>query len=249
MRIDWWTLGLQTINVLVLIWLLARFLFRPVADIVANRQHEANKVLDDAAAARQQAICARGEADEARAAIAAERDRLMTEARKQALAEKSALLAQSSQEIAKSRSEAEAVVARERAAADEAIMSRASELSVEIAQRLLSRFPPNVALSMFIEGLCGELRRLPTGQRKSLASEADHPVEIVSAASLSEEEERSIRDALEAAVGSALVLTFRSDPGLIAGIELRSRTSIIRNSWRADLDRIREELARVGTKT
>ena len=37
MHIDLWTLGLQTINVLVLVWLLARFLFRPVAAIVVQR--------------------------------------------------------------------------------------------------------------------------------------------------------------------------------------------------------------------
>ena len=55
MHIDWWTLALQTVNVLVLIWLLARFFFRPVVDIVAKRQEEANKLLADAAAARQEA--------------------------------------------------------------------------------------------------------------------------------------------------------------------------------------------------
>jgi F-type H+-transporting ATPase subunit b len=30
MHLDPWTLALQTINVLVLVWLLAHFLFRPV---------------------------------------------------------------------------------------------------------------------------------------------------------------------------------------------------------------------------
>ena len=50
MRIDWWTLALQTVNVLVLIWILGRFFFRPVMDIVVKRQQEANKLLADAAA-------------------------------------------------------------------------------------------------------------------------------------------------------------------------------------------------------
>ena len=48
MHIDWWTLAFQTVNVLVLIWILARFFFRPVVDIVAKRQEEANKVLAEA---------------------------------------------------------------------------------------------------------------------------------------------------------------------------------------------------------
>ena len=41
MQIDWWTLGLQTVNALVLIWLLAHFLFRPVVDAITARQKAA----------------------------------------------------------------------------------------------------------------------------------------------------------------------------------------------------------------
>ena len=43
MTIDWWTLGLQTINVLILIWILARFLFRPVAKIIAAERAAAQQ--------------------------------------------------------------------------------------------------------------------------------------------------------------------------------------------------------------
>ena len=67
MRIDWWTLALQTVNVLVLIWLLARFFFRPVMDIVVKRQEEAKKLLADAARTRQEATDLRADADRARA--------------------------------------------------------------------------------------------------------------------------------------------------------------------------------------
>ena len=38
MTIDWWTLGLQTINVLILIWLLAHFFWRPVAGMIEQRR-------------------------------------------------------------------------------------------------------------------------------------------------------------------------------------------------------------------
>ena len=94
MHIDWWTLAFQTVNVLVLIWILGRFFFRPVADIVVKRQEEANKLLADAAAARQQAADARADADKMRAEIGAERDRLIAEAQKSAQTEKANLLAQ-----------------------------------------------------------------------------------------------------------------------------------------------------------
>ena len=246
MHIDWWTLALQTVNVLVLIWILARFFFRPVVDIVAKRQEQTNKLLADAVAARQEAADACADADKARAEIGVERDQLIAEARKSAQMEKANLLAQSSQEIAKLHREAEAAIARERTAAEQAIIARASQLSVEIAQRLLGRLPSKIALSAFLDGLCQELHALSSEERESFtsATAADHAIEVVTAAPLSKEESDHVRDALKAAFGSELAFVFRADPALIAGIEVHSRNTIVRNSWRADIDRIREELGR-----
>ena len=160
MRIDWWTLALQTVNVLILIWILARFFFRPVMDIVVKRQQEANKLLERRGARPPRGRrCMRADADKARAEIAAERQRLMAEAQDAAQTEKQNLIAQASQEIAKLHSEAEAAIARDRAAAEEAIIDRASELSVEIAQRLLAR------LSASGHALRIRRRDLPRGAR------------------------------------------------------------------------------------
>ena len=53
MRIDWWTLALQTVNVLILIWILSRFLFRPIMAIIEERR---------AAAAQAFGRCGGGEA-------------------------------------------------------------------------------------------------------------------------------------------------------------------------------------------
>ncbi len=43
MHFDWSTLILQTIDVLVLLWLLRRFLFRPVVAIIEERRNAAEK--------------------------------------------------------------------------------------------------------------------------------------------------------------------------------------------------------------
>jgi F-type H+-transporting ATPase subunit b len=245
MRIDWWTLALQTVNVLVLIWILARFFFRPVADIVAKRQEKANRLLSDAAAARQAAGEARAQADQARTVISGERDGLIAAARKEARIEQENLRMQMSQEIAKLRSEAEAAIARDRAAAEQAIIASASELAVEIARRLLGRLPSGIALAVFLEELRRELRVLSPEARDSFVSATvDHPVEVVTAAVLSNEEVERIRDALKESFGSEISFKCLSNPALIAGIELHGRSTIVRNSWRVDLDRIREELDR-----
>ena len=38
MTIDWWTLGIQTVNVVILVWLLGRFFWRPLAAMNRRRQ-------------------------------------------------------------------------------------------------------------------------------------------------------------------------------------------------------------------
>jgi len=246
MRFDWWTLALQTVNVLVLIWILARFFFRPIADIIAKRQDETRKLFTDADAARAQAAAARNEAEKARAEMAAERDRLLAAAQKSAQGEKAKLLQQAAQEAAKLRHESEAAIARDRAAAEQQVVDHAATLSIDIARRLVDRLPQELGQEAFLAELCREIKSLPAETRGGFRQAADggHAIEVLTAAPLSEQETGRFRDALRDAFGQDLPLTFRSDPKVLAGIELTGHNVILRNSWRADLERIREELSR-----
>jgi F-type H+-transporting ATPase subunit b len=247
MHIDWWTLALQTVNVLILIWILGRFFFRPVADVVTKRQAETTKLLADADAARKETVDLRAEADKARANVAVERERLIAEARKAAQVEKANLHARSLDEIAKQRADAEAAIARERAAAEQAVVAHAGELSIDIAARLLKRLSPTVSFCAFLDGLCGELHNLsPEASAGFMAADKAHVLEVVTAAPLTEDQTAKVRESLRGVFGAEPPLTFRSDPALIAGIEIHGRNIIVRNNWQADLGRIREELNRDG---
>lgn len=246
MHINWWTLALQTVNVLVLIWILSRLFFRPVADIVAKRQEQANKLLADAAAARRTAEEIRAGLEKAQTDVDENRGRLIDDARKSAQLEKVKLLAQTNLEITKLRHDAEATIVQDRLAAQEEVVARAGELSVQIAARLLARLPPQTGLSAFLDGLRQELESLPPDVKHSLAAKDDENVaaEVVTAAKLSDAESAQVRTVLEQALGAGVRVEFRSDPSVIGGIELHGRAAIVRNSWRADLRRIREDLIR-----
>ncbi len=246
MHIDWWTLALQTVNVLVLIWILARFFFRPIADIVAKRQAETNKLFVEADVVRKQAADARSEAEKGRAEVAAERDRLLAEVQKSAEAEKTKLLELAVQDAAKLRRDSEVAIARDRAAAEQRILDHAAALAIDIARRLLERLPANLALGAFLAALCDEVGKLSSETRGVFiaAATTDHPIEVVTQGPLREQEAQHVRDALKQAFGRELPLIFRSDPKVLAGIELHGHNIILHSSWRADLERIREELSR-----
>ena len=243
MHIDWWTLALQTVNALVLIWILGRFFFQPVAALVAKRRAEAARLIADGDAARKEGENLRAEATRAFADIDAARDRLIAEARKAAEAEKASLLAESSRVLDEQRRTAEIAIANEHAAMQRKVLDRASELSVDIARRLLERLPAAAGFSAFLDGLAAELAKLPAETRRSLASSnAEHPLEVSAAATLSEVEANRLRETIRAALGGALPIQLSCNPNLIAGFEIRSRDVVVRNNWQSDLAAIQREL-------
>lgn len=246
MQIDWWTLALQTVNVLVLIWLLARFFFKPVTAIVARREEQARKLLADAEEAGRKVDQAEHEATEMRAKIAADRESLLAEAQRTVQAEHARLLAHANEELAKLRADAEAALDRDRAAAEQALTDRAGELAIAIAERLLRRLPPAATLNAFVDGLGAEIGSLSAQMREAFTSAGNdgEAVRVATAAVLDAEEQQRVGQALEVAFGAKLPLVFEHDPALIAGLELRCRHAAISNSWKDDLEKIREELKR-----
>src|ERR1700690_4371000 len=77
MIIDWWTLGLQTVNFLVLVWLLKRFFWRPVAVMIEQRRATAQRALAEADEKRSQATAALAEIEQTRAGFAQEREAIL----------------------------------------------------------------------------------------------------------------------------------------------------------------------------
>ena len=55
MHLDWWTIGLQTVNFAILVWLLQRFLYKPVLRMIDARKAEIDQQYDDAKATEDKA--------------------------------------------------------------------------------------------------------------------------------------------------------------------------------------------------
>ncbi|MYZ48970.1 hypothetical protein [Propylenella binzhouense] len=244
MRIDWWTIGLQTVNVLVLVWILSRFLFRPIAGIVAARQAETAKLMESARAARAAADREREAAAAERGRIAASRSDQLKSAAAEGDREKTAILAAARAEAEKLRSEAEAEIAKSRKAADAEAEKRASRLAVDIAGKLLARLPREAQVTPFVDGLAEALSKLPPASRASL----DEPGAILVKAprALDAAETAALGDALGRALGRKPDIRIETDAALIAGLELEAPHAIVRNSLRADLDRIAGALTGTG---
>jgi F-type H+-transporting ATPase subunit b len=243
MHIDWWTLALQTINVLILVWILARFFYRPVADIIEKRRAAAAKLLTDASAAQAAVDTDKASIADARAGFAAERDKLLTDTRKQAEIDRDALLKKAAETAATLKAENESVLVRERKTMEQATVERASALAVEIARKLLETLPPGLAMTTFLGALSDQLGALPPKSRDLLANAARASgLDVTTAAPLDEPQKAECQRLIEGLLSVKTKLTFHSDPALIAGIEIRSDTIILKNNWRDALARILQQL-------
>ena len=241
MRIDWWTLALQTVNVLILIWILSRFLFRPVVAIIDERRAATAKLLSDAEAAKKQAIAAREAAEPEGARIAAARDNVLRQAGEDAEAQRAAALASAREDVDQMRAAAETEMRWTRAAEEAAASDRSAKLAVDIAGKMLARLPDSARVDGFIDGLAKALASLPEASRDGIDAATPR---LSAPRPLTAQETQSCRDAFAAALGRPLDFVVAVDPGLIAGLELETPHAVVRNSFRNDLSRIVEELTR-----
>lgn len=235
MTFDLWTLGFQAVNVVVLIWLLQRFFWKPVAAMIANRQDSIATQLEDAEEARAEAKEALAGLAASRAGIAAEHETMLAAARTEARADGDALLAKARAEADSLHDTAKTARVRAAEALKEVAARDAQALALTIAGQLLARLDASVTEAAFLGWLLEGLAALPEADRKALAMSE---LSVISAVATDRAAQDRIAAAITGALGAPARLHFRSDPDLIAGLELQSPHFALRNSWRADLTRI-----------
>jgi F-type H+-transporting ATPase subunit b len=248
MRIDWWTLALQTANVLILIWLLGRFFYRPLANLIEKRRAVSAGLLLEAQEAHAAAETERAEIAATRQGFAAERERVLSEARKQAQSEHDIVLKDAAAAAEKLRSDNDVQMVLERKRIDEQAMHRAAALAVDIARKLLQKLPADLASTSFLESLAGRIKTLPPSSLKLLvASARETGLEVVTAAPLNDALTAEYRKMIENFLGENVNLTYRCDPSLIAGAQIRNDKIVVSNDWYDDLTLIQRELTEVNT--
>jgi F-type H+-transporting ATPase subunit b len=220
MHFDWWTLALQTVNFAVLVWLLNRFLYKPVLRTVDARRAEIDAHYATLAKADGETGARRAAVEGERAGIAAEREALLIEdARKTLAAEREAALGEARQV--------------------------ALDLGAELARRLLAELPAKQRAEAWLERVDQELAELPKSEQESLRAslaEAGAVVTVVTASPLPDGVAEIWRARLGQRLGGGITVAFAVDAALVAGAELHFPTAVLRASWRTAIAALRAEV-------
>jgi F-type H+-transporting ATPase subunit b len=241
MTIDWWTLGIQTVNVAILIWLLQRFFWRPVAAIIADRRGSIQHAMAEAAALRDKAAADLAEVEQTRAGFAKERDAILAAARDAAEKSRAASLAEAATAVASVEAAAKAAIERDRQAAEQVWARRSGSLAIDIAGRLATRLDGACVRAAFLDWLLKEIATLPDEERQAAVANGA-ALEAFSATPLDAAEQERCRGQIGQAFGGNPGVVFKTDPTLIAGLELRGPHLLVSNSWRSDLAQILADL-------
>lgn len=223
MQIDWTTLVLEVVNFLALVWILKRFLYKPVMETLAARQARVEGKLADARAIEDGAKdlqlqyerrLADWDTEKAKARalldneVSQERNRQM-QALKKALAdeqERVAAVAAHRQDDLQRELELEALAHAQRFTA--ALLSRLANSDIE---------------ARFVALLLEDFAKLPEtqleGLRRSVTSNNAEAV-VTTAFPLPEAQREQIKKALARGLQSEIRVTFGEDSSLISGVRL-----------------------------
>jgi F-type H+-transporting ATPase subunit b len=240
MHLDGWTIALQTANFAVLVWLLHRFLYRPVLAVIDTRRDEIQHRYDAVKAAEEQAQARLAAIETERAGIAAERDAALKTAAVQAQAAADDRRARAEREAQAFLDATRSTLAAERERALEEARRVALDLATALAQRLLAEEPVQLRAEAWIERIEQHLQTLPAGELAGLRNGA---LTVVTAVPLPQDTAGVWRKRLCHLLGDGIATEFAVNPELVAGAELHFPTAILRFSWQSTLAAMRSKVA------
>jgi F-type H+-transporting ATPase subunit b len=223
MLIDWFTVGAQILNFLVLVWLLKHFLYKPILDAIDAREQRIAAELADAAGKQAAADKERDALRNKSKALDDERGALLGKAADEAKAERERL-------VAEARAEADALRVKQKNALRNDQISLGREMTrltagevFAIARKALADLAGASLEERMAEVFTRRLREMDGKAKGPLAAAlkmATEPAVVRSAFDMPEKDRAAIQNALNVTFSAEIRVRFETAPGAICGIEL-----------------------------
>lgn len=222
MVIDWFTIGAQILNFLVLVWLLKRFLYQPVLDAIDKRERRISTALADAAASKAQAAKERDAVQAKSDAFDNERAALLAKATEDAEHERNRLI-DAARKAVDALSERQKKALASEAKNLSAEMTRRAETEVfAVARKALADMADTTLEERMTALFIHKLGELNGPARAAVASMVASPTEhaaIRSAFDLPANQHTAIQKAINETFAAEVDLRFETAPELVSGIE------------------------------
>ena len=223
MELDWSTFILEIINFLVLVWLLKRFFYKPVLDVINRRREEIQKKISEAEGVKHEAESLKSDYENRLADWENEKAAARTTLHKEIGEQRKKMLEELRVEIEQER-EKERVLNQRKI---ENELRRNDKLALEqalaLTSRLLTRLANPQLESGIIEAALEDLDKLSDEQKTLLQkayAQARTPVTVSSAFPLAKEHRAAVEKKLAAILNQPPRCEFRQDAELLAGLRI-----------------------------
>jgi F-type H+-transporting ATPase subunit b len=223
MLIDWFTVGAQVLNFLILAWLLKRFLYKPILDAIDSRERRIAAELAGADAKQTAADNQRNEFQNKSKALDEQRGALLGKAADEAKAERERLLAEARKEADGLRMKQENAIRNDQMTLGHEMSRLATEEVFAIARKALADLAAASLEERMGEVFTRRLREIDGKAKELLAAAfetAAEPAVVRSAFDMPAKDRASIQNALNETFSAEIRIRFETVPGTICGIEL-----------------------------
>lgn len=223
MLIDWFTVGAQLVNFLVLVWLLKRFLYKPILKAIDSREKRIAAELADADAKKAEAQKERDDFEAKNKAFDEQRGILLAKAADEAQSEHERLLGLARKEVDQWCAKQHASLRMEQTRLSDEITRLATGEIFQIARKALADLATVSLEERIGEVFTRRLRELEPKTKDSLAvalrTSTEHAV-VSSVFDLGALQRAAIQNALNEEFSADVHVRFETSPDGICGIEL-----------------------------
>jgi F-type H+-transporting ATPase subunit b len=223
MLINWFTVGAQAVNFLILVWLLKRFLYKPILHAIDERERGIATQLADAEAKKAEAKKDRDDFQHKNEAFDKERAGLLKKATDDANTERQRLIAEATKDADALRTKRkEALQVEQRNLGTEIVRWTRKEV-FDITRKTLADLSGASLEERMSDVFVGRLHALAGPAKDQMVAAfktSNHTVSVHSAFDLPSAQQKSIETAIKETFAPEAHVQFETAPELVCGIEL-----------------------------
>jgi F-type H+-transporting ATPase subunit b len=223
MLIDWFTVGAQALNFLILVWLMKHFLYKPILHAIDERE---KRVATELANADKKKAEAQKESDEFKhknEEFDQQRATLLSKAMDEAKAERQRLLDEARKAADALSAKRQETLRNDAHNLHQAISRLTQQEVFAIARKTLKDLATTSLEERLVEVFTRRLREMDDQTKAGLADalkKSSEPALVRSAFDLPAEQRAAIQNALNETFSAEIHIRFETVPDLISGIEL-----------------------------
>lgn len=231
MEFDWTTFVLEIVNFLILLWILKRFLYQPVLNVIERRQAGIAQSLDEAEKAQHNAAALRQQYENRLADWEKEKEQAREHLREEIAQERERLMAALHTSLRQEREKAQVLEQRRQEELVRGFEEQAISHGGKFVARLLSRLSGPELEARLVALLLQDLENLPAERQQGLRQQLQEnreSIRVVSAFAITDAQRSALTTALSRLVGTASFPLFSEDPDLLAGVRISAGPWVLR---------------------